>query len=363
MATIKDGKGTFALVAFDKECNLVKHEIGRPAPGPRDVSIDILFCGCCHSDAHTLDGSWSVNKYPLAPGHEIAGVVKAVGAEVTKYKVGDNVAVGCHVGSCRTCDLCQRGLEQHCPQMLQTYSSIYPQGLGHDDCAGHWTNGGYSTAITVDEHFVFAVPASISLPEAGPLLCAGITVYSPLARHVLGQAGKTVGVAGFGGLGSMAVRIAKAMGAHVVVFSRSDAKKAAAEALGAELVATSDAAAMAARARTVDVIIDTVSGVHDVNSLVHTLKVGGALVMVGAEPKPHEISGFGLIFARAKVEGSLTGGVPETQEMLHFCAQHGIVPEIKIISAAEAPAAFKTLQVGDAGARRFVIDISTLHAL
>lgn len=298
----------------------------------------------------------------MAPGHEIAGVVRAVGANVTSVAVGDAVAVGCHVYSCRSCVECAAGRENHCLRGVQTYSSPFPAGAGHDDCAGYHTNGGYSSDIVVDSHFVYKAPANLPLAAVGPLMCAGVTTFAPLARHVLGKANQRVGVVGLGGLGHMAVKIAKAMGAEVVVFSRSTAKAAAAAHLGASLVATSDAAAMGAAARSLDVVVDTVSGEHDVNALLHTLKVGGKLVMVGAEPKPHAISGFALIMARVGLEGSLTGGVPETQAMLDFCAAHNIVPDYDVITAAETPAAFLRLKSNDMGAKRSVIDMSTLAA-
>jgi uncharacterized zinc-type alcohol dehydrogenase-like protein len=362
MATVKDGKGTLALAAFDSKCELKKHEFGRPAPGENDVAIEIKFCGMCHSDIHACNGDWGVNKYPIAPGHEIAGVVTAVGSGVSDLSPGDNVGVGCMVQSCGDCDLCKRGLQQHCPGMIQTYSSEWPENKGADECRGYWTNGGYSTAITVNRKFVFKVKEGVPLEYAGPLLCAGITTYSPLARHIKGKSGQKVGVLGFGGLGHMAVKIAKAMGAEVTVFSRSDKKKAAAEKLGANLVVESDKDTIAKMSRTFDVVLDTVSAKHDTGSILPVLKVEGVLVLLGVPPE-HTFATFPLIFSRLSVEGSLIGGVEETQEMLDFCAEHKILPDIDVIHAKAASDAFQQIAAGNAPAARHVIDMSTLASL
>jgi len=213
MATIKDGKGTFALATFDKQARLAKHEFGRPAPGPDDIAIDIHFCGMCHSDLHSCNGDWGVESFPIAPGHEIAGLVSAAGENVTSVKVGDRVAVGCLVDSCKKddCTECSRGLEQHCKQSISTYSSVYPAFGGHPEAEGYHTNGGYSTAITVNKRFVYPIPEGMKMEVAGPLLCSGITMYSPLNRHVKGKTNQRVGVVGFGGLGCVGVKLAKAM--------------------------------------------------------------------------------------------------------------------------------------------------------
>lgn len=363
MATVKDGKGVLALAVFKGDESLKLHEFGRPAPGPHGVAIDIKYSGMCHSDVHACDGSWGVNKWPLAPGHEIAGLVTAVGAEVEDLKVGDRVGVGCMVESCRECDLCKEGLEQHCPGMIQTYSSDFPKGREYDDAAGHYTNGGYSQKITVDRRFVFKVPDSLELPYVAPLLCAGITTYSPLNRYVKGQANKSVGVVGFGGLGHVAVKIAVAMGAKVTVYSRSTSKAEAAERLGAKLVSHQDADALKALARTQDVILDTVSADHQISDIVANLKVGGRYVAIGGVTKPYEISAMALLFNRHSVEGSLIGGVPETAEMLEFCAEHKVLPDIDIIHAKDAAAAFTLLQSGGAPPARHVIDMSTIAEL
>eukprot|EP00050_Salpingoeca_kvevrii_P003921 m.237584 g.237584 ORF g.237584 m.237584 type:complete len:365 (+) comp10908_c0_seq5:810-1904(+) len=364
MATIKDnGKGTIALAAFDKECKLKRHEIGRPDVEEKDVHVDIKFCGICHSDVHACDGTWGVNKYPMAPGHEVAGVVRAVGSKVEKFKVGDRVGVGCHVGSCRNCETCDRGLEQHCTKMLQTYSSDWPEDKGHADCVGMYTNGGYSSDIVVDEHFVFKVPDSLELEYVGPLLCAGVTTYSPLSRHLQGKENQTVGIVGFGGLGHMAAKIAKAMGARVIVMSRSDKKKDAADKLGAELLVHTDEEAMDKAARSMDLIIDTVSANHDNSKMLAALKVSGTLVQIGLPSEPMEIAAQSLIFSRVGIEGSLTAGCAETQETLDFCAKHNIRPDIRVCTAKEACERFLELKRGEGPASRNVMDSSTLKDL
>jgi uncharacterized zinc-type alcohol dehydrogenase-like protein len=327
--------------------------------------IDIKYCGMCHSDVHACNGDWHVNKYPLAPGHEVTGIATAVGASVQNVRVGDRVGVGCMVESCKSCDLCQEGHENYCPAMIQTYSSDFPQGKGanYDQAVGYHTNGGYSTSLTVNQHFVFKIPDQMELDYAGVLLCAGITMFSPLNRHILqkgGGKGKKVAIVGFGGLGHMGVKLATAMGCEVTVMSRSNAKAAEAKALGAYLLVHSDKDAIKAATRTFDVVVDTVSAAHPIASLVNTLKVGGAYVLIGGVAQPFEMSPFQMINSRQCIEGSLIGGVPETQEMLDFCAKHNIVPEYKVIAAKDASAHFQSLTKGEGGARRSVIDIATL---
>lgn len=368
MATLRDGKKTtLALGAFDTSAELRCYEISRPEPGPNDVSVDIKYCGMCHSDCHACNGDWGMNSFPIAPGHEITGFVRAVGQNVTKFKVGDAVGVGCMVESCRTCDLCKAGLEQHCPAMTQTYGSIFPE-LGRGDhlkgAVGYHTNGGYSSDITVDQHFVFAIPEGMDLKYAGVLLCAGITTFSPLNRHILqkgGGKGKTVGIVGFGGLGQMAVKLAAAMNVdRITILSRNDSKKDDAERLGCDLLVYTDEDALAKAARSFDVVLDTVSVPHDVAKLASTLKVGGHWVLLGGVAQPFDISAFSLLMNRHSIEGSLIGSVPETQEMLEFCAKHNVVPEYEVIAAKDANAQFKALMNGSASADRKVIDISTL---
>eukprot|EP00440_Ansanella_granifera_P011731 gb/GFBE01012742.1/.p1 GENE.gb/GFBE01012742.1/~~gb/GFBE01012742.1/.p1 ORF type:complete len:363 (+),score=110.72 gb/GFBE01012742.1/:1-1089(+) len=359
MATIVGGTGTYMLAAHDKDYKLSKVEIGRPDPGPTDVMFDVKFCGQCHSDLHTINGEWGVDKYPIAVGHELGGIVTAVGAEVKKFKVGDKVAVGCMVASCFECGLCDEGLEQHCPGMCQTYSNMFPKGHHHDECSDTWTNGGYSTKFTCHERFAYVVPEDMPLEIAGPLCCAGITVFSPLDRHV--KPGMTVGVVGLGGLGMMAVKIAVAMGAKVTVFSRSLAKKDDAAKLGADIAVWSDSEQMGKLFRTFDVILDTVAQPHDINSLISTLKPHkGIMTMLGGVPKPYEVGVFPMIFNGTRIEGSLIGGSTKTQEMLDFCAKHKCYPDIKVIHAKDAEAALRALDAGTAGAIRSVIDCTTI---
>lgn len=364
MATIKDGKGTLALAAFDTNAELKKHELGRPAPGPNDVSIDVKYCGMCHSDLHATNGDWGMNCFPVAPGHEIAGLVKAVGSDVTEYKIGDRVCVGCFVDSCGTCEQCLAGEQNYCSGQVQTYCTPYPEGKGHDDCAGHFTNGGYTSEITVKKDFVYPVPENITLEEVGPLLCAGITTFSPLNRHVLQKGGnKTVGVVGLGGLGHMAVKIAKAMGCKVTVFSRSDSKKEQAAALGADILVHTDEEALKNAALTFDVILDTVPTQHEISGMLPTLKAGGSFVMIGGVAAPMSISSFQLIVKNYKIEGTLVGGIPETAQMLEFCSKNDIKPEISVIHAKDASAHFKAMHEGSSPAARAVIDMSTLAEL
>ena len=370
MATIEKGTGTIALCAFNRTAELRKHEFGRPEPGPHDVAIDIKYCGMCHSDLHACKGDWGGDRYPIAPGHEIAGIVTAVGSSVSnsEFKVGDRVGVGCFVESCRKCKLCDEGLEQHCDHVVMTYSTPFPDGKGanFEKCVGYHTNGGYSTKIVVNKHFTYHVPENIKLEHAGPLLCAGITTFSPLNRHILqkgGGKGKHVGVVGFGGLGHMAVKIAKAMGAEVTVFSRNNKKEQQAKELGAGLLIHTDEEALKAAAHTFDVILDTVCASHDIASLMGTLTVGGQFVLLGGVPAPFSLSAFPLLMSRYSVEGSLVGGVPETQAMLDFCAEHNISPDCEIIHAKDASEHFKALNAGEVGATRAVIDMSTLGEL
>jgi len=370
MATLSNApKNALALGAFDTNAKLHCFEIARPEVGPNDVAIDINYCGMCHSDCHACNGDWGLDFWPIAPGHEIAGTVTAIGYSVTKFKVGSKVGVGCMVESCRECGLCQAGLEQHCLEMILTYGSIFPQNKGEntEKAIGNHTNGGYSTAITVNEQFVFQIPEGMDMKYAGILLCAGITTFSPLNRHILlkgGGKGKTVGIVGFGGLGQMAIKIAQAMGVDsIAVLSRGDKKREAAEKLGCKYHDYTNADNLKALARSFDVVLDSVSASHDIGSLVTTLLVGGTYVLLGAVGKSFELNAVPLLYSRHSIEGSLIGGVPETQEMLNFCAEHKIVPEYRVIDAKEANAQFKAFMEGTASADRCVIDISTLKNL
>ena len=329
--------------------------IERRAPGPRDVQIDIDWCGICHSDLHTARSEWAGTVYPCVPGHEIAGRVTAVGAEVTRFKVGDLAGVGCMVDSCRQCAACGEGLEQYCDNgFVATYNSRCADAPGH-------TLGGYAQRIVVDQDFVLAIrhPPE-QLAAVAPLLCAGITTFSPL-RHWGAGPGKTVGVVGIGGLGHMAVKIAHAMGAHVVAFTTSESKRADAHALGAdEVVVSRDAAAMKAQRGRFDLILDTVAASHQLDAYTALLRRDGTLVLVGVPEHPHPAPNVGnLIFRRRAIAGSLIGGIAQTQEMLDFCAQHGIVADIEVIDAGRIDEAYERMLRSDVK-YRFVIDCATM---
>jgi len=322
--------------------------------GPRDILIDIRFCGICHSDIHHCRGEWGKVPYPAVPGHEIAGVVREVGAEVTRHEVGDRVGVGCMVNSCRECENCSRGEEQYClAGNTQTYGSV--------DRDGTITRGGYSTHVVVDEDFVVRIPDGLALEVAAPLLCAGITTYSPL-RHWGAGPGKQVAVVGLGGLGHMAVKIAHAMGAEVTVLSQSLRKQEDGLRLGATgYYATSDRATFKELAGRFDLIINTVSAVVDISAFVKLLRTDGALVNVGAPPEPLPVAVFPLLLQRRSFAGSAIGGIRETQEMLDFCAEHGIAAEIEVIPAEKINEAWERVLASDVR-YRFVIDTSTLES-
>ncbi|PZQ50513.1 MAG: hydroxyacid dehydrogenase [Rhodovulum sulfidophilum] len=329
--------------------------IERRAPGATDVAIEILYCGVCHSDLHTARGEWGGTLYPCVPGHEIVGRVTAVGAEVTNHAVGDLVGVGCIVDSCRTCAACQAGLEQYCENgMVGTYN-------GPDTHLGGHTFGGYSAAIVVDQGYVLKVPANLDLKAVAPLLCAGITTYSPLRHWKVGP-GQRVGVVGLGGLGHMAVKFARAFGAEVVLFTTSAGKAEDAMRLGAhEIVLSRDPEAMAAEAGRFDFILDCVSAEHDINAYLACLKTDGTLVQVGAPEKPLPVHVFSLIMGRRSFAGSLIGGIPETQEMLDFCGAHGITSDVEMIAMNEVNTAYDRMLRSDVK-YRFVIDMASLAA-
>ncbi|OKP93874.1 NAD(P)-dependent alcohol dehydrogenase [Paenibacillus sp. P32E] len=320
---------------------------------PHDVLIEIKFAGICHSDIHTARGEWGPVEYPLVPGHEIAGIVTQIGSEVKKYAIGDRVGVGCMVDSCRECDNCHKGEEQYCQGgMTGTYGAI--------DRYGQFTQGGYSTHIVVTEDFVVRIPDGIELDAAAPLLCAGITTYSPL-RHWGAGPGKKVAVVGLGGLGHMAVKIAHAMGAEVTVLSQSLKKKDDGLKLGAQhYYATSDPGTFADLAGSFDLIVNTVSAKIDISSYLSLLALDGTLVNVGAPAEPLPVNVFSLIGQRRSFAGSMIGGIRETQEMLDFCAEHHIAPEIEIISANQIDEAWERVLASDVR-YRFVIDISTME--
>jgi uncharacterized zinc-type alcohol dehydrogenase-like protein len=331
--------------------------IDRREPTPNDVQIEILFCGICHSDLHQARNEWSEmmpTVYPCVPGHEIVGRVTKVGSGVTKFKAGDLAAVGCMVDSDRTCPECQAGLEQFCPNMILTYN--FP-----DKHTGGVTYGGYSDSIVVDQHFVLKVPSNLDLAGTAPLLCAGITTYSPM-RHWGVTKGKKVGVVGLGGLGHMGVKFAHALGAHTVVFTTSDSKKDDALRLGAdEVVLSRDANQMNAHAGSFDFILDAVAAPHDLNAYINMLKRDGNITMVGAPPEPLPIGVFGLIFKRRSFSGSLIGGIAETQEMLDFCGDHNITSDVEVIPVQKINEAYERLVKSDVK-YRFSIDMASLKS-
>jgi uncharacterized zinc-type alcohol dehydrogenase-like protein len=331
--------------------------IPRRDPTERDVQIDILYCGICHSDVHSVRNEWSEfmpTVYPIVPGHEIVGRVAKVGSAVTKYKPGDLAAVGCMVDSDGTCPHCRAHLEQFCPNVTLTFNSP-------DKHLGGVTYGGYSDSIVVDERFVLRVPSNLDLAGAAPLLCAGITSYSPM-RHWGITAGKKVGVVGLGGLGHMGVKFACAFGAHVVVFTTSPRKKEDALRLGAdEVVVSRNADQMRKHAVSFDFILDTVSADHDINAYLNLLRVDGNMTLVGAPPKPLAVSAFGLIVRRRSLSGSAIGGIAETQEMLDFCGAHGITAQVEVIPIQKVDEAYERLLKADVK-YRFSIDMASLRS-
>jgi uncharacterized zinc-type alcohol dehydrogenase-like protein len=326
--------------------------IERREVGPHDVHIDIKFAGICHSDIHTVRGEWGPQQYPLAPGHEIAGIVTEVGSEVTGHKVGDRVGVGCMVNSCKECANCEAGEEQYCLNgNVGTYGAV--------DRDGTITQGGYSSDIVVNEDFVVSIPESLDLDVAAPLLCAGITTYSPL-RHWGAGPGKKVGVVGLGGLGHMAVKLASAMGAEVTVLSQSLKKMEDGLKLGAkDYYATSDPDTFGKLAGTFDLIINTVSASIDISAYLKLLALDGTLVNVGAPAEPLPVQAGALIGGRRSFAGSAIGGIRETQEMLNFCAEHGLGAEIEVIPAEKINEAYERVLASDVR-YRFVIDAATI---
>ena len=344
--------GYAALTAKDA---LAPFTFERRAPGLKDVQIDILYCGVCHSDLHTARDEWHMTQFPSVPGHEIVGRVTAVGAEVTGFKVGDLAGVGCMVDSCKHCASCDEGLEQYCEN---GFTGTYNGPL----FGGPNTYGGYSDNIVVREDFVLRIAPGQNLAAVAPLLCAGITTCSPLRHWKVGP-GQKVGIVGLGGLGHMGVKLAHAMGAHVVLFTTSPGKTADALRLGAdEVVVSRDKDAMAKHANSFDFILNTVAAPHDLDAFTGLLKRDGTMTLVGAPAEPHPTpSVFNLVFKRRAIAGSLIGGVAETQEMLDFCAEHGIVSDIEMIAMADINGAYERMLKGDVK-YRFVIDMATLKA-
>jgi len=343
-----------AYAAVSATSALAQQSIQRRAPGATDVEIDILFCGVCHSDIHQARNEWHNTVYPCVPGHEIIGRVRALGTAVSRFKVGDLVGVGCMVDSCQGCSSCQAGLEQYCLQGASfTYNSPDPH------FPGAVTYGGYSTAVVVDEKFVLRVPESLDPAAAAPLLCAGITTWSPLRHWKVGP-GQKVGIIGLGGLGHMGVKFARALGAHVVVLTTSERKREDALRLGAhEVIVSSDADQMAAHATSFDFLLDAVSADHDLNTYLALLKLDGTLTLVGAPENPLPVAAFNLLLPRRIVAGSAIGGIAETQEMLDFCAEHQILPDIEMISIQQINEAYERMLKQDVR-YRFVIDMASL---
>jgi uncharacterized zinc-type alcohol dehydrogenase-like protein len=347
---------TKAYAAQSETSHLAPFEFKRREPRPDDVSIEIDYCGVCHSDIHIAQNDWGVSVYPVVPGHEIVGRVTAVGPEVSYYKVGDIVGVGVMVDSCRRCSACDAGLEQYCLEgMTGTYN-------GKDRHDGSITFGGYSDQIVVAEHFVVKIPEKLDVKAAAPLLCAGITTYSPL-RHYGVKAGDKVGVIGMGGLGHMGVKFASAMGAEVTIFTRSESKVAEAKKQGAHhVIVSTDEAQMKAAAETFDFMLDTVPVPHDINPYLRTLKYDGTHILVGLlQPMESYLDSGALVLKRRVLAGSLIGGMPETQEMLEFCAKHDINCDVEMLDIQNINNAYERMKAGDVK-YRFVIDMASLKA-
>ncbi|KAJ1267755.1 hypothetical protein BS78_07G082200 [Paspalum vaginatum] len=339
------------LAALDASGHLAPLTITRRSTGDDDVAIKILYCGVCHSDLHSIKNEWHNTTYPIVPGHEIAGVVTEVGKKVTKFKPGDRVGVGCMVNSCRSCDLCAAGFENHCGGIVFTYNSVDPTD-------GSITLGGYSTAVVVHERFVVRFPDTVPLDRGAPLLCAGVTVYSPMKQHGLDAPGKRVGVVGLGGLGHVAVKFARAFGAKVTVISSSPEKREEAlERLGADaFVVSRDAGEMEAAAGSLDGIINTVSANVPVAPFMALLKPNGKMIMVGLPDKALEVPPFDLIMGNKTLAGSCIGGMRDTQEMLDLAAEHGVTADVEVIGADYVNTAMERLAKADVR-YRFVIDI------
>ncbi|KAH7520415.1 hypothetical protein FEM48_Zijuj08G0141400 [Ziziphus jujuba var. spinosa] len=345
----------FGWAARDSSGYLFPFNFSRRETGDEDVRLKVLYCGICHTDLHFIKNDWGISLYPLVPGHEIVGEVTQVGSKVKKVKVGDKVGVGCRVGACHSCENCYNDLESYCSKTIRTYSSIY-----HD---GTVTYGGYSDTMVADQRYVVRFHDNMPLDSGAPLLCAGITVYSPLKYFGLGEPGKHVGIVGLGGVGHVAVKFAKALGAKVTVISTSPSKKSEAlDRLGADsFLVSPDLDQMQANTGTLDGIIDTVSAVHSISPLLGLLKSHGKLVLVGAPEKPLELPVFPLISGRKMVVGSCVGGMKETQEMIDFASEHNITADIEVISMDYVNTAMQRLVKNDVR-YRFVIDIGNTLA-
>ncbi len=344
---------TKAYAAQAATTPLTPFDFSRREPGPHDVQIEILYCGVCHSDIHQVRNEWGGSMYPMVPGHEIVGRITKVGEHVKKFKVGDLAGVGCFVDSCRVCDNCKEGLEQYCDTgMVGTYNSLEKDGKTP-------TYGGYSTLIVVDEQYTLKISDKLPLERVAPLLCAGITTYSPL-KHVGIKKGDKVAVLGLGGLGHMAVKFAVSFGAEVTMLSSSPSKKADAKKLGAHHFAlTSDKETMKGLQNHFDIILNTVSAQHDYSTYLNLLRTNGTMIVVGVPPSPSQVPAFTLIAKRRSIIGSLIGGIKETQEMLDYCAEHNISSEVEVIPIQQINEAYERMIKGDVR-YRFVIDIASL---
>jgi uncharacterized zinc-type alcohol dehydrogenase-like protein len=344
---------TLSYAAQDAKTPLAPFRFERRDPKAHDVAIDILYCGVCHSDIHQARNEWGGSAFPMVPGHEIVGRVSKVGPSVKKFKTGDLVGVGCFVDSCRECSSCKEGLEQFCESgMVATYNGLEKDGKTA-------TQGGYSDHIVVDENYVLSVPSNIDIKATAPLLCAGITTYSPLRHWKVGK-GHKVGVVGLGGLGHMAVKFAAALGAEVTVLSTSRKKEEDARRLGARhFIATGEAGALEKAAGSFDFILDAVSAEHDYNAYLNTLKRDGTMILLGVPEKPAPVHAFSLIMKRRQLGGSLIGGIKETQEMLDFCGKHNIVSDVEMIPIQKINEAYERMIKGDVR-YRFVIDMTSL---
>jgi len=344
---------TKSYAVQNSETDLAAWQLERREPGAKDVEFDILFCGVCHSDLHQIKNEWGGSIFPMVPGHEIVGKVTSIGNEVSKFKIGDTVGVGCFVDSCRICENCKDGHEQYCSNGNSSTYNSYEQDKKTP------TYGGYSKSIVVNEDFVLSVSDKLPLNAVAPLLCAGITTYSPLKHWKVGK-GHKVAVAGLGGLGHMAVKFAVSFGAEVTVLSTSSSKEADAKKLGAhKFVVTKNAEELKAVVGYFDFIIDTISADHDYATYLSLLKTNGVQICVGAPPTPADVHVFNLIGGRKSLAGSLVGGLPETQEMLDYCAEHNIVSDIEMINIKDVQASYERMLKGDVK-YRFVIDMATL---
>jgi uncharacterized zinc-type alcohol dehydrogenase-like protein len=345
---------TPAYAAANAGAPLAPLAIERRAPGPHDVLINVLYCGVCHSDIHQARDEWGGSIFPMVPGHEIVGRIAQAGARVSRFKVGDVVGVGVFVDSCRQCESCRSGEEQYCDEGMTGTYNARERGTGAP------TYGGYSTRITVNEDYVLRIPESLPLDRAAPLLCAGITTYSPL-KHFGAKPGSEVAVVGLGGLGHMAVKLARAMGANVTVLSTSESKRDDAIALGAHaFAATRDPGTFKRLAKRFDLIIDTVSADHDYNAYLSLLRLNGVMVLVGLPDKALPVSAFALVGKRRSLAGSMVGSIRETQEMLDFCAEHGIASDIELIGIEQINEAYERMLKADVR-YRFVIDMASLR--